>query len=400
MSNGTHPTPGTWEPAATIDWLMAEGRFLADTADLTRQLGERLLKSGAPLWRLRLSMRTLHPLTAGLSTVWERDLDDTTEIPALHGLEGRSGYIGSPMEIINRTGSAFRKRLTEPLTETDHNVLHELKSRGGTDYFGIPVRFSSGTTAIMVFNTDAAVGFSDLDIANLTEIASAMAPIVEVISLKHVTRAIAEAYLGPRTGQRVLDGQITRGQIDTITAAILVSDIRDWTGLNDRLGAADALTLANRYFEVVAEAVEAHGGEILKLIGDGVLAIFPTDEGTADAAAVCANAVATARQALANADATALSRDLRFGMGMHFGEVLYGNIGSKTRLDFTILGQAVNIAARIEGLCGRLDRPILYSQEFADRLAEPSKRISRETLKGQNTASDILTVADDPQPTG
>jgi adenylate cyclase len=249
--------------------------------------------------------------------------------------------------------------------------------------------------AILVVATDRADGFAEIDLDQFSKVASVLAPVVEVLALKRLSRAVAEAYLGARTGRRVLDGQITRGHIETINAAILVSDIRDWTGLNDRLGSEAALALANRYFETIAEAVEASQGEILKFIGDGVLAVFPTGE-SLDAADVCENALNAARQALLAAREADPPLDLRFGIGLHVGEVLYGNIGSPTRIDFTVLGQAVNVASRIEGLCAELDRPVLFSQEFADRLDVPSEPVASATLKGRNTASTVLTTRDDP----
>ncbi len=388
------PKPSDWDTGPIIDWLLEEGRFLASVDDLVKALGERMHASGAPLSRLRLSMRTLHPLLAALTSVWERDSESTTYIETPHGLEGRSGYIGSPLEIINRTGTAFRKRLTEALSDRDHNVLHDLKARGGTDYFGLPMRFSAGAAAILVFTTDAEGGFSDPDIESFIRIASLLAPIAEVFSARLISHAVAEAYLGPRTGPRVLGGQITRGDIEKIEAAILVSDIRDWTGINSRVAVENAVALANSYFETVAEAVEANGGEILKFMGDGVLAVFPIDDEGSDAAAVCERALAAARQALRTAREADPPLDLRFGIGMHFGEVLYGNIGSKTRIDFTVLGQAVNIAARIEGLCGKLDRSILFSQDFADRLAGPTTLVGEEVLKGRDGTSRVLGTAD------
>ena len=396
-NNAAGPAGSHWEPGPIIDWLLDEGRLLADVDEVVRQLGQRMLASGAPLWRLRLSMRTLHPLLTAFTSVWERDRDSTRFIETPHGLEGRSSYIGSPLEIISRTRTAFRRRLTEALSETDHNVLHDLKARGGTDYLGLPMRFSDGAVATLVFATDVAGGFSDPDIEGFTRIASVLAPIAEVFGSKRVSLAVAEAYLGPRTGQRVLDGQITRGHIEKIDAAILVSDIRDWTGLNNRMTAERALALANRYFELVAEAVEANGGEILKFIGDGVLAVFPSDDDTADAAAVCDGALASARKALQSARDSEPRLDLRFGMGMHFGQVLYGNIGSKTRIDFTVLGQAVNIAARIEGLCSKFDSPILFSQDFADRLTEPARLVAAEVLKGHDAEFNVLSTTEDMQ---
>ena len=395
MPSKSRPTAQTeWQPRPIVDWLLGEGRFLANLDELVRQLSDRHLEHGAPLWRLRLTMRTLHPLVTSISSVWERDTETTQHIDALHGLERRSGYAGSPLTIVAQTRAPFRRQLDDTLSDTDHSVLHDLRARGGTDYLGLPLMLSDGSAAILVLATDRPGGFSDLDIQGFTEIASILAPIAELFRSKLVSLTVAEAYLGPRTGRRVLEGQITRGNIEKINAAILMSDIRDWTGLNNRVSAEKALELANRYFEVVGEAVEDNGGEILKFMGDGVLAVFPTDDGALDAIAVCENALAAAQQALNMAKDSDPPLDLEFGIGMHFGEVLYGNIGSKTRIDFTVLGPAVNTAARIEGLCGKLGRSILFSQDFADRLTQPTTLVADELLKGHAMRVGVLSIKD------
>lgn len=387
------PEQAAWDARPLIEWLLDEGRFLPDLDDLVRQMGDRMVDGGAPIWRLRLSFRTLHPLTTGITAVWEADEGTATRMLSTHGLERRPAYVGSPFEIIAKTRRPFRKRLAAALTDGDHIVLHELKARGGTDYFALPLRLTSGTSAVMVFATNAAGGFSEDDIAKFQRIASVMALVAEAYRSRDVSLAVAEAYLGRRTGRRVLEGQITRGHIDTIDAAILVSDIRDWTGLNVRHSPEDALAIANGYFEAIAEAVENNGGEILKLIGDGVLAVFPTDPDGPDDRAACANALSAARRALEIARDTEQLADLRFGMGIHFGEVLYGNVGSRTRLDFTVLGQAVNVAARIEGLCGKLGAPILFSDEVAARLSDPGEAVAEEDLKGLDRPIAIRTVS-------
>ncbi|GAB5467684.1 MAG: adenylate/guanylate cyclase domain-containing protein [Rhodospirillales bacterium] len=375
-----------------VDWLLAEGRLLPELDQIVLRLGQTLLAAGAPLWRLRLSTRTLHPLIAAFTSVWNRDSEVTERTEARHGLEGRSGYLGSPLETIARTGSAFRKRLSQGLTAEDHEVLHDLRARGGTDYLGLPMRYSDGTLANLVFTTDRAGGFCEADIVGFEQIAAVMAPIAEVFATRRMALAVAETYLGPRSGRRVLEGQITRGHIDTIEAAILVSDIRDWTGLSARLSTEAALSIANAYFEIVSRAVAAEGGEVLKLIGDGVLAVFPVGEGELSVAAACERALAAASRSLRSPR----SPDLRFGIGLHVGEVLYGNVGSAERLDFTVMGQAVNLASRIEGLCERLGEPLLYSQAFADRLAGPSQRIAEAPLKGHSGRFAILTAASTP----
>lgn len=382
-----------WDSGPIIRWLLEEGRLLPDIDETVLQLGRRLSSAGAPLWRLRLSMRTLHPLIAAFSSVWERDAGKTHRIETSHGMEGRSGYYGSPLEIMRRTDAPFRKRLSDGLTASDHNVLHELRARGSTDYFGLPMTYLSRTTASLVFNTDVAGGFSDGDIERFTEITSVLAPIAEVYSTRRISLAVAEAYLGPRTGRRVLEGQITRGDIEKIDAAILVSDIRDWSGLNSRMPAEDAVALANSYFEIIAAAVEANGGEILKFIGDGVLAVFAVGEAGVSAQTACENALSAGRQALQTVENGDHPPELKFGIGLNFGEVLYGNVGSANRIDFTVLGQAVNIAARIEGLCSQLGAPLLFSKDFADRLAVRSGMVDERPLKGHDGMFGIFTVA-------
>ncbi|MCL6282512.1 adenylate/guanylate cyclase domain-containing protein [Ruegeria sp. 2012CJ41-6] len=380
----------SWNEAPVIRWLLEDGRRLPTLAAVVGALGPRLLAQGAPLWRVRYSMRTVHPLVTAVSAVWERDGAATTPLQAAHGLEQRSGYIGSPMAQLNNSDHPLRRRL-DTLTASDHAVFHELRQRGATDYFGLRLPFSSGSNGIAIFVTDAAEGFSDDDLSRLNSVATALTPIAEVFRLQNLSTAIAEAYLGPRTGQRVLSGQITRGDIETIDAAILVSDIRDWTGWSARLAPPELLAMANRYFELLDRAVSDHGGEILKFLGDGVLAVFP-DAGNAEQA--CQSALDAALAAIDAAARLDPPLPLSFGTGLHFGQVLYGNIGAEERLDFTVLGQAVNIAARIESLCAGLGQPVLMSREIAERVRTPTARTERVMLKGVTSPQEIYTPSE------
>lgn len=337
-------------------------------------------------------MRTLHPLVAATTSVWERDELFKPAIETGHGIELRSEYIGSPFEAIGKTRSSFRRRLEGELTDADHRVLHDIKSRGGTDYFGMPLIFTEDAMAILACSTDRQGGFDESDITMIRKIALVLAPIAEVFSEKRVSSAVADAYLGARTGQRVLSGQITRGNIEKINAAIMISDIRDWTGLNTRLPGEDALALANRYFEIMADAVEFNGGEVLKFIGDSVLAIFPLEGTSQSAADVCAQALAAARKAVNDARESEPAIGLEFGIGIHFGEVHYGNIGSRARIDFTVMGQAVNITARLESLCRKFDQSILFSEDFARQLSQPTVLVAEEKLKGYDEPFKVLTI--------
>ena len=223
------------------------------------------------------------------------------------------------------------------------------------------MKYTDQAYGILIFVTDFSDGFNDADIMHFSKIAAILAPITESYRPRQIALAVAEPYLGPRTGRKVLDGQITRGHIENISAAIFMSDIRDWTGLSNRLPADEAIALANRYFELIAESVETNSGEILKFIGDGVLAIFPADDENCSAQEACNNAFIAAKKALQIAAHSKPSLGLDFGIGLHFGEVLYGNIGSKSRIDFTVSGKAVNTTARIESLCSKFERPLLFS---------------------------------------
>lgn len=205
---------------------------------------------------------------------------------------------------------------------------------------------------------------------------------VEVLNAHQISLAVAQAYLGPSTGSWVLEGHITRGDIETIKAAILISDLRGWTRLNSELPPKEVVSLANRYFERVAAAIDTNGGEILKFLGDGVLAIFTGPNETA-----CKDALADAKMAQNTAGG------LDFGIGLHLGAVQYGNVGSAERIDFTVLGQAVNIAARVESLCGELQQPVLYSATFANALTGDSTEISQRVLKGLKELMGIFVPA-------
>ena len=385
--------PNEWDHNVIIDWLVNEGRFLPDLDKLVHQLGNHMINLGVPISRLRMGIKTVHPLIAAYSTVWERDTGQSQHIANPHGLENRHIYIGSPLAYISETGYSFRKRLLQELSSDDHESLHELKARGATDYFGLPMKYTDQAFGVLIFVTDSTDGFEDTDVVHFTKIAAILAPITESYRSRQIATAVAETYLGPRTGRKVLDGQITRGHIQGINAAILMSDIRDWTGLNDRLPADEVIALANGFFEIIADAVETNSGEILKFIGDAVLAIFPADDENCSPKLACKNAFAAAKETLHRAANSEPSLGIEFGIGLHFGKVLYGNVGSKSRMDFTVSGKAVNTTARIESMCSKFDMPLLVSKEVAIHLDNEMQLISNETLKGYGSKINIFAPA-------
>jgi len=348
---------GGWPLAPVVDWLLDEGRFLGDPNELTAALATHLVDAGAPLVRLRLAMRTLHPLETGWSAIWEAGGRLEPDRVATHGLERKASFVGSPLEILRQTRTTFRRRLGA-LGDDDHRLLHDLKAQGASDYLAVPLTFSTGQSAAMVLVTDRDGGFADADVAQFEALAAILSPLLETIAAHRLAHTLAAVYIGPRSGARVLEGRIQRGDVETLRAAIWFSDLRGWSRISNELPPADAVALANAYFELVDDVVADAGGEVLKLIGDAVLAIFPAD----DAGRNAARAALTAAQA---AQTRAQPLDVRFGIGLHLGDLVYGNVGSPTRLDFTVMGQAVNLAARIEGLTRTLDRPIVVSEALA-----------------------------------
>jgi adenylate cyclase len=353
-------TPATqdWSVEPAIDWLLDEGRFLTDIGALTHALGERLLEAGAPLSRLRISVRLLHPLLDALSAVWQPGGKATTTIPAAAGLEQRAGFIGSPLEYVARSGQPFRKRLSDGLAPDDHAVLHEVAATGATDYFALPLVFTERRGGSLTVATDRASGFTDADLENYRRITRALAPCIEARVAQRLSETLVDTYIGPRSGRRVLEGRIRRGDVETVRAAIWFSDIRGWSRIANERPADEAIAIANDYFDLTDTAIAGAGGEVLKLIGDAVLAIFPAGE---DERAACRAAIDAAKAARAGCRGA----EFEFGIGLHLGDVVYGNVGSERRLDFTVMGGAVNYAARIEKLTRALGEPVVLSDALA-----------------------------------
>ena len=350
---------------------------------VTYAVADKLTEVGLPLWRFRLAMRTTHPLVTAISTIWERETGPQEVFVSPHGLEQRSAFAGSPMQQITATRAPLHRDLST-LTPEDHIAFHELHERGATDYFGIPLVYGDHMSGIMISVTDAPGGFSQHDREGLLAISLIVSPLVEVRRLAILSKAVATAYLGPLTGQRVLGGEITRGHVDHLDAAILVSDLRGWTRLNTDRPVEETVAIANSYFEILDTAVRDHDGEILKFMGDGVLAVFPVASDPSDAAQ---NALKAAQQALSQQ-----TPDIQFGIGLHIGNVLYGNTGSERRLDFTVMGAAVNLAARIEALCSQAGHALLMSSDVAEMVTETPKTIGTFDLKGLSGQTEVFAL--------
>ncbi|MFZ1151094.1 MAG: adenylate/guanylate cyclase domain-containing protein, partial [Xanthobacteraceae bacterium] len=284
----------------------------------------------------------------------------------------------------------------------DYGILHELRAEGVTDYFVAPLHFSSGEVHFSSWSTRQPGGFTDAEIEAIEAIIPPLARIGEIRAWYRVASNLLTTYIGKNAGERVLAGHIRRGDTEAIHAAIWLSDMRGFTTLADTLPPQDLVDLLNRYFDCQVPAIEEHGGEVLKFMGDGLLAIFPIGaEG--DFPAICASALAAGKAARDNIAALHAAEDgpaLRFGLALHVGDVLFGNIGSGNRLDFTAIGPAVNLAARLEKLAGRLGRAILASEDFVDHCGDDDLQpVGRFAVAGFAAEQMVFGLADEGKET-
>lgn len=374
-----------WSVGPVVDWLLRDGRLSAEPRELVDTLAAHLLSAGVPLWRLRLGFFTIHPQLAAWAYVWMRGRQTHVEQFA-HGVQQTNAYIGSPAQRMVDSGTPVRYRL-DRLSAGDHRLLHELAAEGGTDYALFPLRFSDGSRNVFALATDDPPGFSAHDLANFETLSHALSPVLEVAATRRIAETLLDTYVGHRTGRRVLQGQIQRGAAETIHAALWYSDLRDFTPLTETLPTQHLLAMLNEYFETVAAAVSARGGEILRFVGDAMLIVFPADA-ERDLERACRDAVDAARDAFAKLASLNDRRqsegipEIRFGVGLSAGEVVYGNVGAPDRLDFTVIGPSVNRAARLESLTKELGVPLLMTAAFAECLDRPARSLGFHRLKG------------------
>jgi adenylate cyclase len=366
---------------AVVDWLMDGARSTPLAQEVLSELCERLAGCGLPLWRAFVFVRTLHPQIVGRRFVWRRDTG-TVVSEGTFDLLDRDVFRNSPMTHVANTGATFRRRLADADCPLDYPILHDLRAEGVTDYVVSPLRFTNGDIHFASWATRQPGGFTDAEIAALDAVVMPLTRVAEIRALHRVASVLLSTYVGQNAGGRVLAGQIRRGHTEEIHAAIWLSDMRGFTKLADRLPPQALVDLLNRYFDCQVPPILEHGGEVLKFMGDGLLAIFPIGEATAPVCAQALAAALAARENVAAMQGDNEEKGVRFGLALHVGDVLYGNIGSGNRLDFTTIGPAVNLAARLEHLAGQLGRTIVASREFASHSGNAFAPIGRFAVAG------------------
>jgi adenylate cyclase len=379
-------------------WLLGEGRRIVRDAEFFDALCWRLLGAGLVVSRISLSVFTLHPQIVGLNFRWWRDRHVTEVLRVGYGVQQTADYFESPIRTVIENGATVHFRLADQESIAPYPLLVKLRDGGASGYFACPVTFFNGRHQATTWTTDRPGGFNDADIAQIQAILPVLAVVIEARSMHRLAGTLLNIYLGRTAGQRILDGDIRRAQGEHMNAVILASDMRGFTSLSDRLPGEELIALLDDYFDAVAAPVQARGGEVLKFVGDGLLAIFPLGGCTpADAAERALSAVdeVFARIATLNTERRAVERnEFRFGIGLHLGDVIFGNVGAVDRLDFTAIGPAVNLAFRLETLTKRLGRDLLVSHDFAGACRRPLVSLGFHPVKGLSEPEEVFGLGD------
>jgi adenylate cyclase len=371
------------EAAADIQgWLIRNARFLPGNQEVLEQFCERVADAGMPIDRISLHQRAFHPQYRGVSRIWwpgrpmdERFLD--------HGIERTATYIESPVRLVVEEGQSLNWHL-DGKDLLPFPVLEELRDQGYTHYVMEPLTYAVGLINAFSWATKKPGGFTPAEMRFMRGLLPAYATIAELKALRRFVGGMLETYVGREAGRLILDGQVRRGDVREITAALMLFDLRDFTALSDQLNPRAVLRLLNSYFDCVMPPVQKHGGEVVEIMGDGVLAIFNHGP-ERSAAEACNSALAAATEGLAAlTERNRKHRETRLqaGVALHYGTVSYGNIGSGNRLDFTVIGPDVNLTARIERFCRELDRDLIMSETFAETLDRPMWEIGHFELRG------------------
>jgi adenylate cyclase len=372
--------PPSGRKTELLRWLSEEGRFAPDIGRLLEALCEKLTALGIPIARATTHVRTLHPEFRGVTRIWRRE--ESIEFRTTrHGIEFTSDYQNSPIQYVIKTGQWLDTILNET-TDRHFSILKTLRAEGITHYVMAPLVFSNRIVNAMSWATDAPGGFTEADVELFRDLVTAFVPVLETTAGRRIYGELLATYVGHDPGARIMAGAVQRGDVRHLKAAMLIADLRGFSRLTDELPEERIVELLNAFFDLVVPGVLAGGGDILKYVGDAVIAIFPvTGE---DPTSACGSALTAAQAALAALQAAPqeIQQHISIDIALHYGDAAYGNIGSGNRLDFTAVGRDVNILSRLELLCKDVGRPLLMTDTFAVEVAEPVIEIGHFELRG------------------
>lgn len=381
------------------DWLMAQALEDCELEALARGCCDRLASAGIPLARANFSFSVLHPLYHAMGFTWWRGRGLEVE-GYRHAREGESErFLRSPYYHLISNGLEYMRRRLDASAPLEFPLLESLRDSGLTDYlaFSIAFRQGSGQGMLGSWATDRTNGFSEEEIAALLRIQSRLAVAARMAVQGHVTRNALSTYLGTDAGRRVLEGQIRRGDGETIRAAIVMGDMRNSTSLAEELGREAYISVLNAFFDHAASAFADSGGEILSFMGDAFLAIFPSADSPEARRAACEQAFAAALAAVQRMAEVNMARkaeghaEIGYGLGLHIGNVMFGNVGLEDRLAFSIFGAAVNEVARLQALTKTCEVPIIASEEFRSRCDGEWQELGQHLLRGMSHPITIYT---------
>jgi adenylate cyclase len=393
--------------SAIADWVIAAGLAGKSETAMLDGFCQRAVTAGLPIARAGVIIDTLHPVHEGRAFRWHRQSSGEAELieygPTTEG-DAAAGWRASPFYRLLETGESVLRRRIVPGETPEFPQIGLFSDEGMTDYLALINRFArQGVLGEMdcVYSywfSDHPNGFGDDEIARLVDLMPPLALAVKCVSLARIAGTLVETYLGRDPGRRVLSGRIGRGVTETISAALWYSDLREFTRISDRAEPQHIIPFLNDYAEAVISAIHDHGGDVLKLIGDGILAVF-TSETSAIACRSAMAAEAALRRHLAKLNGRRAGEGLpttEVYLGLHVGDVFYGNIGSKERLDFTVVGPAVNEVSRIAAMCRSVEQSMLVSEAFAEAMAEPEGArlvsVGRYALRGVERPQHLFTL--------
>ncbi len=382
---------------ALVDWLLREAPTVPDYALVMTEVRDRLLAAGVPVGRLAGAIPVLHPEWLATRYEWFEGQRSVRTENVQHDTNRTDQFINNPTQALMNGAPKLRRRLVGPDANLDFTMMTELRDAGMTDYLGYPLRHSTGRVGVFSLGANSDDGFADAHVEMVEAILPALSLVSELHSLRSVASSVLDTYIGHGAGEKVLTGQIRRGHGETRRTVLWYTDMRGFTAMSDSMPRDDVIRLLNDYFETLAAPVESMGGEVLKFIGDAMLAIFPID-GDDEVESACETALTAAEMAMQRMRALNRRREaagqvpLRYGLALHVGDVMYGNIGAARRLDFTVIGAAVNLAARLEKLAGELDLTLVTSADFAAACGRDLRSIGHHTLKGLAEPQEVFAA--------
>jgi adenylate cyclase len=380
-----------------LGWLLNEAPLITSSKELTEEFARELQRVGIPVWRLSVIIRTLHPQVAAEALRWWAKRPDVDVLRVPYADLQSPEFLNSPLVPIFEGAGGIRRRLDIPDPVLDFGILEDLHAEGATDYVAMPLTFLDGQINALTLASDRPGGFGTGDLGHVYEVLAQLARLYELHNMRRTAVTLLDTYLGRHAGERVLNGRIKRGDGEHIEAVIWFCDLRESTPLAQSMSQEDFLGALNQFFDCMAGAVLDQGGQVLRFIGDAALAIFPVanSDAAAQARTLALTAAEEAHRRIVEVNEKRANKDWRplaYGLALHVGDVTYGNIGTRERLEFTVVGESANYAARLESLCKTLGRPILASAAFAQHFPDRFESLGKHDLRGIRDAQEIFAL--------